>query len=109
MTEWNWLTVAAGVVGLAASIVFLTQYLWKAGLDAWRNPFGRYLIVRKVLLAGLFATVILNRAPWNWWESIREPAIALLITAFAVQTFWPYRLLLKAQDQAQLDKEEAER
>lgn len=109
MTEWDWVIFAAGVVGLVAAIAFLGAYLYRSGLDAWRNPFGRYLIVRKTLLAGLFLTVILNRSDWGWWEDARHPATALLISAFALLTFWPYRLLLRAQEDAQLANEEAQR
>lgn len=110
MTEWDVITLVAGLVGLAAALTFLATYLHRSGVDAWHNPFGRYLIVRKLLLSGLFVAVVLNRLAdgTGWWTTIQEPAMALLISAFALQTFWPYRLLLKAQEEAQL-KEEASR
>lgn len=106
--SWAGLTLAASGVGLLASVIFLVAYLRKAGADAWRNPFGRYLISRKALLAVLFLTIILNRVqPHWWWDSARVPVTALLMTAFAVQTFWPYRLLLKAQEEAQRMEEDS--
>lgn len=98
--DWGAATLAASVLGLAASLWFIGWYLWWAGADAWRNPFGRYLVTRKALLALLFATFILGRLGPEWWREWRRPLMALLVTAFALQTFVPYRLLRMAQDAA---------
>lgn len=102
---WNTLTLAAGVVGLILSAGFVARYLWEAGRDALNNPVGRFFITRKILLAVLFVTVILNRVDLAWWEGVQEPATALLIAAFAVQTVWPYRLLVEAQKEARMKED----
>lgn len=98
---WSHLTLAACVFGLIAAAIFVVRYLWEAGTDAWRNPFGRYLLTRKALLAVLFSVVLLNRADHlDWWGRLQEPVTAILMAAFAIQTFQPYRLLVKAQRDA---------
>lgn len=109
MSMWDVMTVAAGVLGLVAAISFVARYLWESGVDAWRSPFGRFLLTRKILLSALFGTVIMNRLAGDWWQDYREPSAAIMITAFALQTFWPYRLLLKAQHEAQDPSQEAHR
>lgn len=92
---WEWLTIGSVIVGFIACIVFLVRYLHEAGRDAWRNPFGRYLIQRKALLAVLFGVVLANRTFGSW--AARDVVTALLMLAFALQTFVPYRLLVDAQ------------
>ncbi len=98
---WTMITLAACVFGLIAAVGFVARYLWESGTEAWRNPFGRYLLTRKTLLAALFILVLLNRADHlDWWDALQEPVTAILIWAFALQTFQPYRLLVKAQKDA---------
>jgi hypothetical protein len=89
-------------VGLTACLVFVVHYQVLYGFTWWRlrngqaNPFGRYLMFRKILLAGLFALVLTNRF-WPGWMA-RPMVTAILMTLFAFQTFVPYRLLLQAHD-----------
>jgi O-antigen ligase len=107
MTDWDSITLVAGIVGLGAAFFFLASYFRRAGVDAWRNPFGRYLIIRKILLSFLFLAAILNRVAQDsaWWREVQEPWMAILISALALQVMWPYRLLLKAQEEAQQKEE----
>lgn len=107
---WAWITGGAALVGLAAALWFVIRLQMEAGWDWRRNPFGRYLMTRKLLLAALFILIIMNRVGPDWWgELVRPPLTAVLMTAFALQTFVPYRLLMKAQTQAHHDDQEARR
>lgn len=103
---WEWITIGAVVLGFVAAVWFVTRLQMKAGWG-WRlNPFGRYLMTRKVMLAALFGLVLFNRVAPDWWELVRPIITAVLMTCFALQTFVPYRLLMKAQTEAQ-DLQEA--
>lgn len=98
---WRPLTIAGCVVLAVACLVFVVAYQWKVGWSWWRQPdgsvnlFGRYLMTRKLLELALVAVVLSNRV-WPGWLG-REMAVAALMWAFALQTFIPYGLLLKAQ------------
>jgi hypothetical protein len=95
------LTLGAVIVGLIAALAFVIRYQYEVGFSWWRhadgteNSFGRFLMIRKLLLAALFAIVLLNRTVPGWTG--QRMVTALLMVAFAVQTFVPYRLLLSAQ------------
>lgn len=92
---WTYVTGVAAAVGLFACVLFVVRFHVESG-GAWRgNPFGRFLFFRKVLLASLFAVALANRLTPGWIA--QEFVIAVLFSAFAVQTFVPYRLLLTAQ------------
>lgn len=109
---WTWITMAAVVVGLVAAVWFVIRLQMEAGWSWRTNPFGRYLMTRKALLAVLFLVVILNRIGPDWWDLLRAPVTAVLMAAFALQTFVPYRLLMAAQrahDQGDNDTQEATR
>lgn len=100
---WNVITIGACAVGLIAAILFVVKYQIESR-GAWRkNPFGRFLMTRKVLLSCLFALVLANRFldEWDW----RIPITAILMVAFALQTFVPYRLLVEAQQERQHNEE----
>lgn len=92
---WEWLTIGAVVVGLVAALTFVVRFQVEAGWSWWNSPFGRFLMIRKVLLACLFVIVLLNRVLEGW--PARNMVTALLMLAFALQTFVPYRLLVKVQ------------
>lgn len=94
---WNWLTVGSVVLGLVAALTFVIRFQIEVGWSWWRSPFGRFLMVRKVLLSALFTIVLLNRTLEHW--PARSMVTALLMLAFALQTFVPYRLLVKVQQQ----------
>lgn len=98
---WNVATGVAAFVGLFACVLFVVRFHVETGGAWWRhpdgspNPFGRFLFFRKLLLAVLFAVLLANRLTPGWiW---RDFVVAVLMSAFAVQTFVPYRLLLTAQ------------
>ncbi len=98
---WDWLTVAAVVIGMIAALAFVVRYQYVAGWSWWRQPdgrrnlFGRFLMARKLLLAVLFAVVLLNRWQPDW--EARKAVTAVLMLAFALHTFVPYRLIGEAQ------------
>lgn len=102
---WIWLTVVAVVLGFVACVSFVARFLYTSGRDAWRNPFGKYLIVRKGLLGTLFALILMNATLGEWTG--RRPVTAVLMLAFALHTFVPYRLLMDAQ-RAHTEKEKAQ-
>lgn len=99
---WGWLTMGSVVIGFVACIAFVVRYQIEVGWSWWRlhtgkpNRFGRYLMFRKLLLACLFGLVLTNRLIGTGWPG-RDVFTALLMLAFALQTFMPYRLLLSAQ------------
>jgi D-alanyl-lipoteichoic acid acyltransferase DltB (MBOAT superfamily) len=105
---WEWLTLAAVAIGLVAALAFVVRYQYVAGWSRWRQPngkanlFGRFLMIRKLLLSVLFGVVLLNRVAPGWHA--QKVVTALLMTAFALHTFVPYRLLTEAQ-RAQKEKE----
>jgi hypothetical protein len=101
---WDWLAALASVVGLVAALLFVIRYQVETG-GAWRsNPYGRYLMHRKVALVGLFGLVITNRivagtvAIPDGWPG-QGMIMAVLYGYFAVQTFVPYRLLVEARQE----------
>jgi hypothetical protein len=108
---WRLITIGACVVGLVAAVVFVVAYQVKVGWTWWRlpdgspNQFGRFLMTRKLLLASLFVLILSNRF-WPDW-SARPFVTATLMVLFALQTFVPYRLLMKVQDRTSPDKMEA--
>lgn len=100
---WNYITIGACAVGLVAALLFVIKYQVESR-GAWKNnPFGRFLMTRKILLSGLFALILTNRffPGWDW----RLPITAVLMVAFALQTFVPYRLLVEAQQERAHDEE----
>lgn len=98
---WEYLTIAAVIVGLIAALAFVVRYQYEVGFSWWRhadgepNHFGRFLMIRKFLLSMLFIVILANRVFGEWPG--RAAVTALLMVAFALQTFVPYRLLLSAQ------------
>jgi hypothetical protein len=108
---WYVLTGIASAIGLFACILFVVRYQIETGGAWWRhadgrsNPFGRFLFFRKVLLSCLFALALTNRIFPGWTGQTFVTSIVFV--AFAIQTFVPYRLLLQAQKD--IDVEEARR
>jgi hypothetical protein len=96
---WDTVTMWACAVGLVACAFFVTAYQRRVGWSWTRTPYGRYLMSRKVILAALFCLILANRLLPGWPG--RQMVTALLICAFAAQTFIPYRLLVKAQEDAE--------
>ncbi len=98
---WDRLTIAACVIGLVAALAFVVRYQHDAGFTWWRQPdgkpnlFGRFLMTRKILLSALFMLLLANRL-FAGWDG-RQAVTAVLMLAFALQTFIPYRLLSEAQ------------
>jgi hypothetical protein len=92
---WGWITIFACAVGLVAAMSFVVAYQVQVGWDWWHNPYGRYLMTRKALLAGLFVVILLNRFIPGW--PARLFVTAVLMSLFALQTFVPYRLLMRVQ------------
>lgn len=95
---WNWITMGAVVLGMVGALAFVIRLQVEAGFSWWHNPFGRFLMTRKILLVLLFAVVLANRLAPGW--SAREAVTTVVMVAFALQTFIPYRLLMKVQREA---------
>ena len=95
---WDWVVYAACVIGGLAALTFVVKFQIESR-GAWRdNPFGRFLMTRKILLFVLFTTVMTYRLYGDWPG--RRILVALMMVAFAFQTFVPYRLLMRAQAEA---------
>ena len=108
---WRHITIGACAVTLAGCVLFVVAYQAKVGWGWWRlddgtpNRGGRYLMSRKVILGAIAGLVLSNRV-WPGWEW-RPVVTAVLMSTFALQTFIPYRLLVKAQDNRAVDNVEA--
>lgn len=116
---WDHLALLALPVGLVASLTFVIRYHTLVGRSWWRmddgtpNYFGRFMMERKLTLALLFALLLAGRvASGRVFREVPESfpgygaALALLLWAFAIQTFIPYRLLLMAQEEAPSTEED---
>jgi hypothetical protein len=107
---WDWIALVASVIGLIASGLFVVRYWISTGGHCWKNPFGRFLITRKMLLVGLFSLILFNRYQAGTvhlpdsWEG-QGLVTAILYSAFALHTFVPYRLLVNAQQQSAVNEE----
>jgi hypothetical protein len=101
---WDWLTIAACGIGLVAALAFVVKYQREVGFGWWRltdgrpNLFGRFLMIRKILLSMLFGIIITNRFTDEWLG--RSALTAVLMLAFALHTFVPYRLLSEARKES---------
>jgi hypothetical protein len=107
---WDYGQVGAAFVGLVAAAWFVYRVFRTAGWDWRRNPFGRFLVQRKALLALFFTYMITSRfltgaihTPPAWPG--QDFLLFVLLTCFALQTFVPYRLLMEAQKEAQMKEE----
>jgi hypothetical protein len=89
---WRQVTIAACVVLALGCLVFVVGYQRAVGWSWWHNPFGRFMMTRKLVLLALAALILSNRVVGPW--AGREAATAFLMWIFALQTFIPYRLLL---------------
>lgn len=99
---WDWLMVFACGVGAAACLLFVVGFQ-RESRGAWRTtPFGRFLMMRKALLACLFVLILVNRAVTGQvvmrdaWPG-QSLVTSLLFTAFCLHTFLPYRFVIEAQ------------
>ncbi|MDH6460102.1 hypothetical protein M2302_000253 [Micromonospora sp. A200] len=102
---WIHLALAACVVGLGLAASFVVRYHWKTG-GAWhRTPEGRWTLYRRAVESALFALTLVNYFAPGWPG--RRFASFLLVTAFALQTYIPHRLLTRAQRKR--DREDAGR
>lgn len=100
---WRWITVAAVVIGFIGCVIFVIRYHVATGGKWQNNRFGRYLMTRKLLLGILFGFVLINRFVEEWPG--RRPILALLMLAFALQTFVPLKILLDTQERPDHDNE----
>lgn len=99
---WDFLQLVAALGGLLGALLFVARYYFEAGKEAWRNPFGRFLLKRKSLLSVFFLYVILGRVvPGDYYTPERwagqDFSLFILLAWFAFQTWTPYRLLVEAQ------------
>lgn len=106
---WDYVALVGCFVGLILAGLFAVEYHRRTNGDWRRNPFGRFLVTRKLLLCLLFANAILNRLAEGFRETIGEVSGALLLWAFALHTVLPYRFLLEAQHERERVNEEQDR
>lgn len=106
---WDYVALAGCFVGLALAGLFAVEYHRRTNGDWRRNPFGRFLVTRKLLLCALFTNAILNRLVDGFQQNIGEASAALLLCAFAAHTVLPYRFLLEAQHERVRANEEQDR
>lgn len=109
-TVWDYIAITACGLGLIPILLFMIEYQRRSRGAWWRqpdgspNPFGRYLMTTMGLKACLFTLAVVNRIFSGWWG--HEQVTALVLVAFVLSLFLPYRLLLEAQrERTRLDRE----
>lgn len=107
---WVYGTLVMCAVGLLAALLFVVDYQRRVGWTWWRhtdgevNLAGRWLMtwaVSRVLVLGL---TLINWAAGPWPGIL--PVSFTVMTFFALHTFVPYRLLVKAQERRTPTEEE---
>lgn len=93
MISNNTAVILISSIGLVGCIFFMLMYHVRSRGD-WRfNEIGVWLMFSRANLASIFALLLANRI-WGDWTGRRE-IILILVAAFALQTFWPSRILLQ--------------
>ncbi|MEV0725993.1 hypothetical protein AB0I37_24845 [Micromonospora purpureochromogenes] len=102
---WVDLILIACAVGLVLAVSFVARYHLRSR-GAWhRTPEGRWTLYRRCTESGVFGLTLINYFFPAWPGSLF--ASFLLVTAFALQTAVPHRLLTRAQRER--DREAASR
>jgi len=101
---WDYLVLIACIAGLVLAAWFAISYQAQSR-GAWRDTaVGRFLMTRKILLAVLFATILSYRLFGDWPG--RRPIVALMLVAFAFQTYLPQKMLMEAQRARRAERRE---
>lgn len=101
---WDWIVFGACGVGMVLAGWFAVSYQIQSR-GAWRETrAGRFLVTRKVLLFSLFASVMSYRVFGDFPG--RRVLVALMLVAFAFQTWVPYRMLMDAQAERERQRRE---
>lgn len=95
---FRWLVIAITVGGAVGCVTFVVRY-WIATRGAWmKSEAGRFMMMFQANLGFLFLLIIANSTFGNW-PGRQVVTLALYVT-YAVQTWWPSRLLIRANELA---------
>lgn len=81
--------------GFVGCLSFVVTYWIKSGGDWWHTETGRFLFVVYVNLGSLFLLIMTNQV-FGDWPGRKLVTLGLYIT-YAVESWWPLRLLIRAQ------------
>lgn len=99
---WDTIAIIGCGIGIFAALLFMVEFQ-RRSRGAWRDtPFGKQLMIQKALLLCLFTLAIVNRV-FRGWPG-QEMATTLVLLAFVLQMFLPYRFLREAQREAQKER-----
>lgn len=89
-------TLIISLFGLGGSLLFVILYHIRTNGHWRRSEIGIWLMFGRANIAALFALLVINRVFPNWPGRVE---ITLAIAAlFAIQTWWPSKLLWSQQD-----------
>lgn len=94
MTYRVLVSVVTGV-GFASCATFVIGYWWLTRGTWMRDEAGRFLMAFMGTLGTLLALVLVNQWVGEWPG--RQVVTVALFTTFVAITWWPHRLLIKAQ------------
>lgn len=99
------------LVGTLAALLFVVDYQRRVGWSWWRHQDGEANLTGRWLMAWAVSRVlVLGLTLVNWlagpWPGVL-PASFAVMAFFALHTFVPYRLLVKAQERRATPKEKS--
>jgi len=91
-------------IGFVGCLAFVVSYWWQTRGAWWKEEAGRFMMAVYVNLAILFLLVMVNQQ-FEDWPGRRWVTFILFLT-YVLETWWPLRLLTKAQRLAKARKVE---
>jgi hypothetical protein len=98
-------TLAICALGFIGCVWFVLSYHIRSGGQCWRNEVGVWLMISRIDLGGIFLLIASNRFFGDWFG--RRELTLILVAIFALQTFWPGRLLWHAHTVVEPTQEES--
>lgn len=103
MTVYRLVLLVFTGTGLLGSLVFVVRYQLRSR-GAWLDSeAGRWMMIGRAEKAALFALVFLNNLVMDWPG--RHAVTIILFGTFVLLTWWPSRLLSKANRPQRTDEE----
>lgn len=78
-------------IGLIGCVIFMIAYHRRSHGNWRRNEPGIWLMVSRVNLGLIFAFILATQIFGDW--PLRSETLIVLVTMFALQTFWPSRFI----------------
>jgi hypothetical protein len=100
--NFRWFFIVVSIIGFVGCVAFIAQYWVKAGNEWMKAEAGRFFMGVYSNLAALFLYVIIGNL-YPTWEG-RIWGWVILYSIFAIEAWWPLRLLVDAQKDAKKKK-----